>query len=86
VALYLTPELYRFFEEIAADFKPKLLKILDEQTDYSRKMFEKSGYSNEITYEEFFIWWYHFIYTEATNILAERHELVIPEEGNFYYR
>ena len=85
-AIYLTPELYRFFEEIATDFRPKLLKILDEQTDYSRKIFEKSGYSNEISYEEFFIWWYHFIYTEATNILAERHVLVIPGEGNLYYR
>jgi hypothetical protein len=86
VALKLTPELYKFFEEIAKDFKPKLLKVLNEQTDYSRKVYEKSGYSDEIAFEEFFIWWYHFIYTSATNILANRNYLTIPEEGNFYYK
>jgi hypothetical protein len=86
VALKLTPELYKFFEEIAKDYKPKLLKILNEQTDYSRKVYEKSGYSDEIAFEEFFIWWYHFIYTSATNILANRNYLTIPEEGNFYYK
>jgi len=86
VALKLTPELYNFFEGIAKDYRPKLLKILNEQTDHSREVFEKSGYSDEITFEEFFIWWYHFIYTDATNILAKRHALTIPKEGNFYYR
>jgi len=85
VALKLTPEVYRFFEEIAMDYRPKLLKILNENTDYSRKVFEKTGYSDEITFEEFFIWWYHFIYTSATNILAKGNCLKIPVGGNFYY-
>jgi hypothetical protein len=73
----LTPQLYRFFEGIAKDYKPKLLKVLDDYTEYSHKVFKDTGYSDEIRFEEFFIWWYHFIYTSATNILAE---------GNFYYR
>lgn len=47
---------------------------------------EISGYAGEIAFEEFFIWWYHFIYTQATNILAERGKLIIPEGGNFYYK
>jgi hypothetical protein len=86
VALKLTPELYNFFSEIAKDYRPKLLKILNEQTDYSHKVFERSGYSDEIAFEEFFIWWYHFIYTSATNIMAKRNNLIIPEKGNFYYK
>ncbi len=86
VALKLTPELNNFFYEIAKDYKPELLKILEGQTDYSHKVYEKSGYSDQIAYEEFFIWWYHFIYTSATNILAERNYLTIPLEGNFYYK
>jgi hypothetical protein len=102
VAIKLTPELYNFFDEIAEDFKPKLLNILNEQTDYSHTVYEKTGYSdnqtnyshtiyektrysNKIKYEEFFIFWYHFIYTDATNILAKRNKLIIPEDGNFYY-
>ena len=86
VALNLTPELYEWFVGIASDFRPELLEILEDQTDYSRKVYEKSGYSDQIAFEEFFIWWYHFIYTSATNILAERKLLKIPEGGNFYYR
>jgi hypothetical protein len=84
-ALKLTPGQYSFFEEIAKDDKPKLLKILNENTDYSREVYEKTGYSDEIAFEEFFIWWYHFIYTNATNILADSKKLIIPKGGNFYY-
>jgi hypothetical protein len=73
-------------QEYAEDYRPKLLNILNEQTDYSHMVYEKLGYSDEITFEEFFIFWYHFIYTDATNILAKNNKLIIPEEGNFYYK
>ena len=36
------------------------------------------------SFEEFFIWWYHFIYTKVTDILAENRVLTIPKEGNIY--
>jgi hypothetical protein len=85
-ALMVTPELYKFFDEIAKDYRPDLLKILNEQTAYSREVFEESGYSDEIAFEEFFIWWYHFIYTSATDILAKRNILTLPLDGNFYYK
>jgi hypothetical protein len=86
VALELTPVLYKYFEEIAADFKPDLLNILNENSGYSHQVYELTGYADEISFEEFFIWWYHFIYTRATDILAERGSLIIPDEGNFYYK
>jgi hypothetical protein len=84
-SLKLTPELYNFFDEVSADYRPKLLKILEDQRAYSTEVFKKSGYSDKIRFEEFFIWWYHFIYTEATNILAGKKILIIPGDGNFYY-
>lgn len=85
-ALMVTPELYHFFDEIAKDYRPALLKILNEQSGYSHEVYEKSGYSNEIAFEEFFIWWYHFLYTSATDILAKKNLLAIPRDGNFYYK
>lgn len=85
-ALELKPDLYNYFDDISESFKPKLLKILEDRTAHSYDVFEKTGYSNEIAFEEFFIWWYHYIYTQATNILAARGLLVIPEGGNFYYK
>ena len=44
------------------------------------------GYSKEITFDEFFIWWYHFIYTKATNLMAEENMLKVPVGGNFSYQ
>lgn len=83
--LHTSPQLYMYFEEIAADFRPKLLKIVEENRDYSMKVFRETGYADQIRFEEFFIWWYHFIYTEATNLLVEKKILKVPETGNFYY-
>ena len=67
-------------------FKSKLIKILNEHKGYIQSVYKKTGYAKEVTFEEFFIWWYHFIYTRATNILFERNLIIIPAEGNFFYR
>lgn len=80
----LTDSELNLFEQFASDFKPKLLKILSKNKSYIENVFKKTGYINEISFEEFFIWWYHFIYTDITNILQDKNELVIPEDGNFY--
>ncbi len=71
--------------DIAALFKPVLLDILEKHRNYIRHVYQVSGYAKEISFEEFFIWWYHFIYTETTNMLAENGTLTVPEDGNFYY-
>ncbi len=71
---------------IADIFRSPLLEILETNRSYARKVFEKTGYVDEIAFEEFYIWWYHFIYSRATEILAERKALIIPENGNFLYR
>jgi hypothetical protein len=81
----LTPELYKLFDMISADYRPKLLRILEDQREYSMTVFKKTGYSDIIKFEEFFIWWYHFIYTSATDILAGKKIISIPVDGNFYY-
>lgn len=38
-----------------------------------------------ITYAEFFIWWYHFLYTQVTNDLAKSGNLIIPGSGMYPY-
>jgi hypothetical protein len=84
-SLKLTPELYKFFDDASAGFKPELISILEKNRSYSMKVFKDSGYSNQIRFEEFFIWWYHFIYTESTNILARKGIIKLPASGNFIY-
>ena len=67
-------------------FAPVLLEALEANRTYMNDVFTKTGYADEIRFEEFFIWWYHFIYSRATDILAEKGALTIPESGNFFYR
>ena len=69
---------------MATHFKPVLIDILSKEIDYMNQIYEISGYNDEISFEEFFIWWYHFMYTKATDILAESRVITIPKEGNFY--
>lgn len=72
-------------EKIADSFLPDLLAVLENYRAYSEQTYEKLGYSKEISYDEFFIWWYHFIYTQTTNELFEKGYLSVPHSGNFYY-
>ena len=76
---------YKTMDSLADYFKPKLLKILTKNDKYIKTVFEKTGYNQTITFNEFFIWWYHFIYTSATNMLSDSGVLTLPDEGNFYY-
>ena len=70
---------------IATIFKPKLINILNQYSEYSMKIYKVTGYDKEITFDEFFIWWYHFIYTKATYIMNEKQILEVPNSGNFNY-
>ncbi|MBK0370662.1 hypothetical protein [Flavobacterium agrisoli] len=73
------------FGEMAEIFLPDLLNILEKERPYCEKMYKKLGYDKEISFEEFFIWWYHFIYTQTTNEMHKAKMLQIPASGNFDY-
>lgn len=70
---------------LANDFKPRLITILKDNSAYIDKIYKESVYYDKISFEEFFIWWYHFIYTDVTDELAKKGLLSIPQGGNFYY-
>lgn len=82
---YISKADNQILNEIAQDFKPTILNVLNRNSDYIRKVYKETGYENEISFEEFFIWWYHFIYTKATDIMNEKKILIVPESGNFEY-
>ena len=70
---------------MADNFSVRLIEILKENLDYSMHVYRNMGYAKNNSFEEFYIWWYHFIYTQVTNMLGEKGLLEIPEAGNFYY-
>jgi len=75
----------KILSKIAQIFLPKLLNVLENNRSYAEEVYKKTGYSQEITFEEFFIWWYHFIYSQATNDMQNMGLLTVPSSGNFDY-
>jgi len=74
------------FKEFNALFLPTLINILDKNNAEFLKLYNETGYSGKISFEEFFIWYYHLIYTEATNELIKNEVIKKPESGLFYYQ
>lgn len=83
---YLIPKDEEVFRQIAIGFLPALLSIFERNRSFFLEMYDQSTYNDEISFEEYFMWWYHFIYTRATDICGERQLISIPENGNFFYR
>jgi hypothetical protein len=75
----------KLFNEMPNSFFPTLINILEKNRLYFETTYKKLEFDKEISFEEFFIWWYHFIYTEATDILIEQVLIKKPEKGLFYY-
>lgn len=75
----------KVFNQMAKSFLPTLIDILEKQKPYIDSVYAKLGYKDEISFNEFFIWWYHFIYTQVTDNLAKEGIIQMPEDGNFYY-
>ncbi len=58
--------------EIANTISEDLVLLFNENDKPLKQYFASSRYSKEITYEEFFIWWYHFFYTKVTEELIKQ--------------
>jgi len=75
-----------FYNQMPKVFLPTLISILEKNKTYFKKVYTELGYNKEVTFNEFFIWWYHFIYSEATNLLIEDEIIKEPNGGLFYYK
>jgi hypothetical protein len=68
-------------------FFPTLLDILNRNRSFFfEATYQELKFDEEISFEEFFIFWYHWIYTEVTDVLIERDIIQKPQNGMFYYR
>jgi len=75
-----------FYNQMPKVFLPTLIDILEKNKSYFKNVYTELGYDKEITFNEFFIWWYHFIYSETTNKLVEDKIIKKPKNGLFYYK
>ena len=73
----------RVLTDMANFYKPSLIEILEKNRSTFEREYKSSVYRNELTFSEYFIWYYHFLYTKATNILAQNNSIDIPNTGIF---
>lgn len=70
---------------VAALLTPALLDLLERHRAGLESAHNRSPYGGEVTFNEFFIWWYHFFYSATTDWLAHKGLLAVPRSGNQTY-
>lgn len=71
--------------QLAKKLTPRLLTLLRHERPRLEKLYRKSPYVHEISFQEFFMWWYHFFYTAVTNELVRLRLVALPTTGTFTY-
>ncbi|WP_299324505.1 hypothetical protein [Parasphingopyxis sp.] len=77
---------YEALSDMANAFRPELAALLQAHLPELRSHYERSPYATHgVSFEEYFIWWYHLYYSRVTDALAERGEIRIPAAVNTTY-
>ena len=71
--------------EIAGLITDELIRLLEKRRRELEKGYRKSAYSQEVSFEEYGIWWYHFFYTDITENLIAKGYITRPATGVFTY-
>lgn len=71
--------------EIANTISEDLVLLFKEYDKPLKEYLVSSRYSKEITYEEFFIRWYHFFYTKVTEELIKQGVIITSVQENQTY-
>jgi len=80
---FLSKSDQEILKEMASYYKPILMHILEKNRSLFENEYNSSVYYNELTFSEYFIWYYHFLYTKTTDVLAQNKRINIPKTGIF---
>lgn len=72
-------------DEMAALLAPDLIGLLERYRSVLMDAYLASPYGTTVSFEEYFMWWYHVYYTEVTDLLIERGVIQYPESGIVSY-
>ncbi|GAO29127.1 hypothetical protein [Geofilum rubicundum] len=67
-------------------FFPTLLDILNRNKPNFEATYHEMDFDKEVSFEEFFIFWYHWIYTETTDVLIAKDIIPKPQNEMFYFQ
>ncbi len=76
---------YQEIQDLADYFLPYLMKIFNVHTALLRDSFQNSQYSLEVSYEEYFMWAYHILYSQVTDMLIDLRLISVPKEKVSFY-
>jgi hypothetical protein len=68
-------------EGLAGQLRETVIDVLKRHEPQLRKAYDESQFSEAVSYAEYFVWVYHFLYTRTTDLLAPD-AFEIPESGN----
>jgi hypothetical protein len=80
---FLSKSDQKILKEMANFYRPILIEILEKNRILFKKEYKSSVFYNELTFSQYFIWYYHFLYTKTTDVLALNNNISIPETGIF---
>jgi hypothetical protein len=72
-------------QRIAADFSDTLFNLLRGARPQLEQAYAQSSYASEVSFAEFFMWWYHLYYTAVTDALVADHAITPPSSRNIAY-
>ncbi|PCI02831.1 MAG: hypothetical protein COB81_04810 [Flavobacteriaceae bacterium] len=78
-------DLHIVSKEMPKTFLATYLKILNKHKPTFVKIYKELAFEKETSFEEFFIWYYHIIYTQTTDLLIKQQLIKKPTNGLFYY-
>lgn len=81
----INKEEYECLMKVANILTADLINILKDEHTALIEACEQSQYYRETTFEEYFIWYYHFLYTYVTEILINKGVITKPKSGVFSY-
>ena len=81
----ITSECNAEIQALADYFKPYLIAILRSNDAFLRTGFKGSIYAKNVSYEEYFMWVYHILYSQVTDALVAAGEITIPPEKVSFY-
>jgi hypothetical protein len=81
----ITPADEAALAELAGLLRPDLLALLTQNRAKLEEEYRKSAYAQEVSFEEYFIWWYHVFYTAVTDKLLSEKVLVLPPSRLAFY-
>lgn len=81
----ITNEDYKLLINVARILTEDLIHVLEKERTALIEAHNLSTYENKTTFEEYFIWYYHFLYTYITDSLIDKGVITKPKNRAFSY-